>query len=306
MAPDELDALQSLKCVTIRAEVAESGLQPSVDKLLEWLGDYNAAWLRRTGIAKGRHAHLLYDRTVLLDAAGMEGQLDDLLRLAHGVTTFGMGFVWRVHVDELLRSVDACPKIISEPGIGMFVIVLNDSMDEHVEMGLQRLLGSGRSMQLVGSAAMLMRSDLLKTHEYNARHVQIVNVPPGDDVVLTKARTQPCRRRLAATIASDGSVYPCPYLAGMPPDQAIGHVDDPDRMFASEASKRMRALARSGPEGLPEILTGSVQRRLPIECQFHLNRIQETIAHAEHSAERNIGAERARKPSPPPRHRRDP
>ncbi|WGW05999.1 hypothetical protein [Tropicibacter oceani] len=247
---------------------------PSVDRIGDWLGRFDAWYKDTIGIENTDRLHLMYHRDISLVGDRFLDHVPELARLAEIASGLGVGFSVTVPLDEALQDPQAMRALIGCRAVSTLGVSIDSDLQTPDAALLASILtgivAAKGHLAFIGDYDAIARLGLLDIPGVDSAQITIHPKSRGAHLHSPDMPVAPCFSRLRIYGDVDGSLYPCLGLVGVP-GMALGHLDQPieDTVLGGAAYPlRIDDLARRGPAltGAPpqDRLTG-----LPLVCEHH-------------------------------------
>ncbi|GGM18382.1 hypothetical protein [Deinococcus aerophilus] len=266
-------AAQWFKSVALILEELDGDFTVPTEVLSAWIEQHDL-WLKtQCGISQGQGLHHLYHRDVSVVGDAPLALWEKLAVLGDTCRRNGLGFSITVRFTQGLqfaRELDALLATGAVSSLGLCLFDRDEVSREQAVDVLERADQAGVSLGLLGSVARFRMLGLLARPQLNAQSFTLYPLREADErVSVWHHDPAPCFARLRVHVDTDGGLYPCLGLLGVPAAR-LGFVQDSieNTVFGGRPSLLpLDRLARQGPGPFPTLHLR--QSGLPVICEQH-------------------------------------
>ncbi|HEX7687658.1 MAG TPA: hypothetical protein VF453_08125 [Burkholderiaceae bacterium] len=284
LARAEMSFVDNLRRIAVIAQVDDSSgvptLLPSVDALLRWVAEYNAAFVQANERWCAGRLHSFHHRQVTLAGRHLFLAPDDILRIGRYLQKIGVSLAVSVPIQEMSRYPLVLPTLRSElPGLYVQIECAEASagVDADVDAAttaaaaaepqpeakrglssesrraLEAHVDSGGSVNLLSSIAELRHAGLAQHEGLNRAGFSVARpAPRGTRPMHRIHRVSPCSDYLGWHVDAAGDIFPCIGMVGHAPAR-LGNIAGRfvDALHALAGTRdAMVGLAERGPDFL--------------------------------------------------------
>lgn len=243
---------------------------PSIEQCVSWLCRFDQNYRQALAVTERSNLNYMYNRSVSI------GGIYDCKLIAKFVSLGSMADAlgYAVHLQISAKDVvEVSQAEISALRLSRCMIVADaDILPQSLQF--RRLLATlialseaGILLSLAGKIDVWLRSCILEDKHLSARNIRLI--PPVTIPEEMSVDFDPCARRFALHIDSDGMIYPCNGTVGLPWCSLGTVFDEPASLFIrSDYPVNLSTLANIGPQGISIRATESVSL-LPAVCVAH-------------------------------------
>jgi len=263
-----------LKSVAVLAPGRGRDLTVPLSRLGDWIVAYDGWYKTALGVLQGRRLHCLYHREVAFVGNSLLPAASRLAKFGHVARGLGYGVSLSVGVSEAVESEEAFFSLAALPAFNHVGLIFGEDDCRPENLGLvERLLArTSVKVGIIGPLGGVERMGLLASLALNRADVTIhpTGNLPGGQPPPPSAWVAPCSQSFRLYVDSEGLLFPCLGLLGLP-GAALGSVYEPleRTVFGGKPyNLDLGRLALAGPALDPES-PAERELALPWTCERH-------------------------------------
>ena len=247
--------------------------------LKTWVKDYDEWYKKRVGIYQNKNLHLLYARNIHFFINGglhlYNPVFCDLMR-----SVKSLGFVLNIHIDliEFIEQKKIIKRMLSEvTNISWIInwsdcVELSDKKIKCVNELLEKIVMSNTSFVITGKYKFWKNTNIFSNRIINSTLYRFrPNIEKYKPNIMNEiVQKTPCASKFRMFVDSNGTLYPCYGLIGIP-QYSLGNIADSiwnNKLNDEYMRYILNSWAIRGPE-LKKTKHVNIQSRLPYICALH-------------------------------------
>lgn len=249
--------------------------QPSTDKIINWISQYNEFYINSLDIANGNNYHTLYNRDIAIHGNNLFSLDKQIIKIASFAKSLGYGTVLNLQASDILNNESKFENILQENIFNSFVVVIDENESKYLNY-LHKIIEYKANINLVSTFEILSNIGVFESKLFNSNSFNVYSLRNSNEKLnFCKNPLMPCANFFRIYINIDGMIYPCLGLLGLK-EYSLGSIYNPinKSLFENHKDLKLSDLADDGPQlNLHNISFEFTNTNLPQMCELHIKNL---------------------------------